>query len=160
MRKLYLIVFLFIFCSNQAFAQPPNFVIIVVDDQGWTGSSVQMDAGISGSKSDFYFTPEMELIAQSGMTFSQGYAPSPKCAPSRASILTGRTTARNNFTSTDNDIATGKILIEALTETALDGSDTTYAEWLKTHMLAYILKSVNQLLFSQMKLQMLFVLIL
>ena len=132
MRKLYLIVFLFIFCSNQAFTQPPNFVIIVVDDQGWTGSSVQMDAGISGSKSDFYLTPEMELIAQSGMIFSQGYAPSPKCAPSRASILTGRTTARNNFTSTDNDIATGKILIEALTETALDGSDTTYAEWLKS----------------------------
>ena len=42
--------FYFVFYSNQAFAQPPNFVIIVVDDQGWTGSSVQMDAVISGSK--------------------------------------------------------------------------------------------------------------
>ena len=135
--KLFILVYLFLFCLSQTYAQSPNFVIIVVDDQGWTGSSVQMDAGIPGSKSDFYVTPEMELMSQAGMTFSQGYAPAPKCAPSRASILTGRTTARNNFTSTDNDIATGKILIEALTETALDGADITYAEWLKSTGLNY-----------------------
>lgn len=134
---LFIFSVLLFFCSYQTFAQSPNFVIIVVDDQGWTGSSVQMDANILGSKSDFYLTPEMKMMAQAGMTFSQGYAPAPKCAPSRASILTGRTTARNNFTSTDNDIATGKILIEAITETALDGTDTTYAEWLKSTGLNY-----------------------
>ena len=108
-HKLFPIGFLCLFLFNQVSAQSPNFVIIVVDDQGWTGSSVQMDADIPGSKSDFYLTPEMESMSQAGLTFSQGYAPAPKCAPSRASILTGRTTARNNFTSTDNDIATGKI---------------------------------------------------
>ena len=136
-HKLFPFGFLCLFFFNQVSAQSPNFVIIVVDDQGWTGSSVQMDPAISDSKSDFYITPEMESMAQAGMTFSQGYAPAPKCAPSRASILTGRTTARNNFTSTDNDIATGKILIEATTETALDGADTTYAEWLKSTGLNY-----------------------
>jgi len=135
--KLFIRVYLFLFCLSQTYAQSPNFVIIVVDDQGWTGSSVQMDAGIPGSKSDFYLTPEMESMSQAGMTFSQGYAPAPKCAPSRASILTGRTTARNNFTSTDNDIAIGRVLIEALTETALDGADITYAEWLKSTELNY-----------------------
>jgi arylsulfatase A len=137
LHKLFPFGFLLLFFFNQVSAQSPNFVIIVVDDQGWTGSSVQMDATISGSKSDFYVTPEMESMSQAGMTFSQGYAPAPKCAPSRASILTGRTTARNNFTSTDNDIATGKILIEGTTETALDGADTTYAEWLKSTGLNY-----------------------
>ncbi|WP_081979182.1 YHYH protein [Lacinutrix jangbogonensis] len=137
MNKSFYLKFLILFCFNQVSAQSPNFVIIVVDDQGWTGSSVQMDANILGSKSDFYVTPEMESMSQAGITFSQGYAPAPKCAPSRASILTGRTTARNNFTSTDNDIATGKILIEGTTETALDGADITYAEWLKSTGLNY-----------------------
>jgi len=135
--KTLILGFLFFFCSNMVSAQTPNFVIIVLDDQGWTGSSVQMDAGIAGSKSDFYLTPQMKLMAQAGMTFSQGYAPAPKCAPSRASIMTGRTTARNNFTNTDNNISTGKILIEALTETSLDGTATTYAEWLKSIGLNY-----------------------
>jgi len=98
--------FLYFLYLNQVSAQSPNFVIIVLDDQGWTGSSVQMDARVPGSKSDFYYTPNKESMAQAGMTFSQGYAPAPKCAPSRASILTGRTTARNNFTSTDNNKVT------------------------------------------------------
>ena len=135
--KLLFLGFLFFIYLNQLSAQSPNFVIIVLDDQGWTGSSVQMDAGIPGSKSDFYHTPKTELIAQSGMIFSQGYAPAPKCAPSRASILTGRTTARNNFTNTDNNIATGKILIETTTNISLNETDTTYAEWLKNTGLNY-----------------------
>ena len=135
--KLLFLGFLFLLYLNQVSAQSPNFVIIVLDDQGWTGSSVQMDAGIPGSKSDFYHTPKTESMAHSGMTFSQGYAPAPKCAPSRASILTGRTTARNNFTNTDNNIATGQILIETTTNTSLNGTDTTYAEWLKSTGLNY-----------------------
>ena len=138
--KLYKLLFigvLFFIYLIPTSAQSPNFVIIVLDDQGWTGSSVQMDVGIPGSKSDFYHTPKTELLAQSGMIFSQGYAPAPKCAPSRASILTGRTTARNNFTNTDNNIATGKILIETTTNISLNETDTTYAEWLKYTGLNY-----------------------
>ena len=115
----------------------PNFVLIITDDMGWTGASVQMSNAIAGSKSDFYFTPELELLAQNGMTFSQAYAPAPKCSPSRCAILTGRSTARNHFTNTDNQIATGKILIEPQTNTALNGADTTLAEWLKSTNLDY-----------------------
>jgi arylsulfatase A len=131
MNKSFYLKFLFFFYFTQVFSQQPNFVIIVVDDQGWTGSSVQMDAAISGSKSDYYVTPELESMAQAGMTFSQAYSPSPKCSPSRSSILTGKTTARTNFTNTDNNIATGEILIEPQSNTSLDGTETTYAEWLK-----------------------------
>ncbi len=64
----------------------PNFVIIIADDQGWTGSSVQMDPNIPESKSDYYFTPEIESLAQAGMTFSQAYSPGAKCSPTRSSI--------------------------------------------------------------------------
>ena len=135
--KLFPFGFLLLFWSTQTFAQEPNFVIILLDDQGWTGSSVQMDTAISGSKSDYYVTPELESMAQAGMTFSQAYSPSPKCSPSRNSILTGRSTARTNFTNTDNNIATGKILIEPQSNTSLDGAETTYAEWLKSTGLNY-----------------------
>ncbi len=128
----FLSICIFLFFIQNTTAQPPNFVIIVVDDQGWTGSSVQMDASVLGSKSDYYFTPELELLAQSGMTFSQGYAPAPKCSPTRNSILTGKTPARTNFTNTSGAIASGKILIETSSNTALDGAEITYAEWLKS----------------------------
>ncbi len=75
MKKRYLLSIVLVWLLfGQTFAQP-NFVIIVVDDQGWTGSSVQMDDNIPASKSDFYFTPELEFLAEAGMTFSQGYAP-------------------------------------------------------------------------------------
>jgi arylsulfatase A-like enzyme len=130
-------IFLF-FLSNILNAQsPPNFVIIVLDDQGWTGSSLQMDALITDSKSDFFITPAIESLADKGMVFSQGYAPAPKCSPSRASILTGKTPARNNFTNTDNAIAVDKMLIEPSINTTLNGSEITYAEWLKTTGLNY-----------------------
>ena len=135
--KKVVIIFLAIL-GNSIFAQtPPNFVIVVLDDQGWTGTSVQMDGSIEDSKSDFYITASLESLALKGMTFSQGYAPAPKCSPSRASILTGKSPARNNFTNTDNNIATGKILIEPIIKTALDGNEITYAEWLKSAGLNY-----------------------
>lgn len=127
---------LLLFPLFQGNAQP-NFVIIVLDDQGWTGSSIQMDANIPTSKSDFYLTPALEALAKDGMTFTQGYAPAPKCSPSRNSILTGKTPARNNFTDTDNMISTGKVLIEPSINTMLNGTDTTYTEWLKSTGLDY-----------------------
>lgn len=135
-KKLILFCLLISSSISQTFAQP-NFVIIIADDQGWTGSSVQMDANLTNSKSDFYYTPEIEALAQSGMTFSQAYSPSPKCSPSRCSILTGRSTARNQFTNTDNQIAAGQILIEPNSNTSFNGTDTTLAEWIKSINMNY-----------------------
>jgi len=44
--KLKKVVLIFlVFLSHTIVAQtPPNFVIVVLDDQGWTGTSVKMDA--------------------------------------------------------------------------------------------------------------------
>ncbi|MFY0654312.1 MAG: YHYH protein [Cyclobacteriaceae bacterium] len=136
MIKQYAILLLLILAQFAATAQP-NFVIVVLDDMGWTGSSHQMDQGLSDSKSDFYFTPKIEAFAKQGMTFSQGYSSAPKCAPTRCGIMTGRSTARNHFTTTDNDIATGQLMIEPNSETAIDGNDITYAEWLKSIGMSY-----------------------
>ena len=53
----------------------PNFVIIVSDDQRYD----TMD----------YMPRTKRLIFDAGVTFSKGYATTPLCCPSRASILTG-----------------------------------------------------------------------
>lgn len=121
----------------QSYGQVPNFVIVVLDDMGWTGTSVAMDKDVSATASDYYQTPNISSLASMGMVFTQAYAPAPKCSPSRASILTGRSTARNGFTNTDNQLATDKPLVEATTQTEIDPAWTTYAEWLKSTGLNY-----------------------
>jgi arylsulfatase A-like enzyme len=118
-------------------AQAPNFVVILVDDQGWTGTSVQMIANDASSKSDYYETPNLEQMAQNGMIFSQAYAPAAKCSPSRNSILTGQSTARAKFHITDVALTTGEKLVEADNRNTIDDTDTTIGEWLKSTSLNY-----------------------
>lgn len=84
-------------CSPCGFAtdaalQParPNFVFFLVDDLGWA------DIGVNGST--FYETPNIDRLAATGMTFTQGYAACPVCSPTRASIMTGRHPVRVDIT--------------------------------------------------------------
>ena len=123
--------------SLSIFAQSPNFVLILADDIGWNGTAVQLIQGDESSASDFYETPHLQQFAAGGMTFSQGYAPAPKCSPTRNSILTGESTARNSFTETGSAIEPGQILIEPTTNRSIDYDDTTIAEWLKSLNMNY-----------------------
>ena len=75
-------------------ADTPNFILILSDDQGWNGTSVKMMDDEPGSKSDYFETPNLELLAQNGMRFSNAYSSAPVCAPSRYSIQFGKTPAR------------------------------------------------------------------
>ena len=70
--------------------RPPNFVFILVDDLGWT------DLGCSGSK--FYETPNIDALAKQGVRFTDAYAASPVCSPTRAAIMTGKHPARLGIT--------------------------------------------------------------
>ena len=95
------IIFFFCSCemtnnSNQKLKKTtsPNFILILVDDQGWNGTSVKMMHDESGSKSDYFETPNLEKFANKGMRFSDAYASAPVCAPSRYSIQFGKTPAR------------------------------------------------------------------
>ena len=78
--------------------KPANIILILADDQGWTGLSVQMDQDIPESKSDFYQTPNLSRLASEGMRFSQGYAPAPVCSPTRHSIQFGVCPAKTRVT--------------------------------------------------------------
>ena len=68
----------------------PNVLFILVDDLGY------FDLGVTGSK--FYETPNIDKLAKSSFRFTQGYASSQVCSPARASIMTGKFTARHGVT--------------------------------------------------------------
>ena len=80
--------------ENTEIKSSPNFILILADDQGWNGTSVQMMNKEPLSKSDFYETPNLENLANNGMKFSNAYSAAPVCAPSRYSIQFGKTPAR------------------------------------------------------------------
>ncbi len=68
----------------------PNFLFVVVDDLGYT------DVGFMGSS--YYETPNIDKVARSAMIFTNGYATCAVCSPSRASLMTGKFTARHGIT--------------------------------------------------------------
>ncbi len=80
-----------VLCAESATS--PNFVLILTDDQGWTGTSVSMHPTIH-SKSDYQRTLHLERLARAGMRFSQGYSPAGLCCPTRRSIQFGQTPLR------------------------------------------------------------------
>ena len=91
MKSLSALVAFFILLScTQATATNRNFVFILVDDLGCK------DLGYQGS--EFYETPNIDSLAESGMRFDHGYAACQVCSPSRASIMLGKSTPRHGIT--------------------------------------------------------------
>jgi len=78
--------------------EPPNFVLVYVDDLGWAETSVEMIKGRADTRSDYYQTPHIERMAREGMVLSACYSPSTLCAPSRNSLLHGMTPSRLRYT--------------------------------------------------------------
>lgn len=70
-----------------AAAPADNVVIIHVDDLGWR------DLACMGSP--VYETPHIDALAESGILFTDAYAASPICSPSRACMLTGSQPSRH-----------------------------------------------------------------
>ena len=85
MRALLAIELIFIFLGATSCREEtknlPNVVMIVADDLGWK------DLGFMGS--EYFETPNLDLLVKEGMVFSHAYASAANCAPSRAGLLTG-----------------------------------------------------------------------
>ncbi len=71
-------------CMNTATENKhqPNVLIILADDMGYGDISCYDDEAIS--------TPQIDKLAEEGVLCTDFYVPTPYCAPSRATILTGR----------------------------------------------------------------------
>ncbi|MFV0447034.1 MAG: sulfatase [Vibrio sp.] len=72
----------------------PNIVLFLVDDMGWTDTSVQF-APERVPANDFFRTPSMEKLAKTGVKFTQAYAHA-VCSPSRISLMTGQNPVRHH----------------------------------------------------------------
>jgi N-sulfoglucosamine sulfohydrolase len=62
--------------------KPPNILFAISDDQSYPHASAY------GSK--FISTPAFDRVAREGVLFTNAFAASPGCSPSRAALLTGR----------------------------------------------------------------------
>lgn len=63
-------------------AKKPNIIVILADDLGYG------DLSCYGAKD--VKTPHLDALAAAGMKFTQFYANSPVCSPTRAALMTGR----------------------------------------------------------------------
>lgn len=79
------------FGAEPASPTKPNVIFILADDLGWR------DVGCFGST--FHATPNIDALAARGVRFTQAYAASPLCSPTRSSILTGQYPARIGITA-------------------------------------------------------------
>ena len=87
----------------------PNIIFILADDLGYG------DLGVYGQK--HIRTPNIDRLARKGMRFTDFYAGSTVCAPSRAALMTGQ--------------HTGHVYVRGNGEVPLRENDTTLAQRLK-----------------------------
>ena len=77
-----------------ASGERPNIILILTDDLGYgdVGAFSQNQRAERHDRSvPFFQTPRIDTLARDGLTLRQHYCGAPVCAPSRASLLTGRT---------------------------------------------------------------------
>lgn len=84
------IVLILFSCTNMELPKNPNIVLILVDDLGWA------DVGCYGNT--YYETPNIDKLAAEGMKFTNGYAASAVCSPTRGALMTGRYPTRLGIT--------------------------------------------------------------
>ncbi|MHC4110016.1 MAG: sulfatase family protein [Planctomycetota bacterium] len=95
-----------------------NFILIFADDLGYG------DISGFGLKESSFKTPNLDRMAAEGAKLTHFYVPTPYCAPSRATILTGRYPFRNGVVFNPAPDA-------GINEVALPHSEITIAEALK-----------------------------
>ena len=108
--------------------RPPNVVLILVDDLGWA------DLGCYGST--FHETPNLDALAKRGALFTDAYAASPVCSPTRASILSGKYPSRIGMSflaGVSGPSGDSYKLIPPKVTGNIPAEDTTLAETLRGH---------------------------
>lgn len=81
-------------CSNNIENNPPNILLILIDDMGWKD--------ISCSGSSYYETPHIDELAGEGIQFLNAYSAGIVCNPSRGAIYSGKFPARTKLTTPFN----------------------------------------------------------
>ena len=93
----------------------PNIIFILADDLGWA------DVGCYGQRK--IRTPNLDRLAVEGMRFTDCYAGSTVCAPSRSVLMTGQHTGHTRVRG--NSCQTGGILVGKTRRMHLTDKDVT-----------------------------------
>jgi arylsulfatase A-like enzyme/glyoxylase-like metal-dependent hydrolase (beta-lactamase superfamily II) len=101
----------------------PSVVVFLVDDLGF------MDVG-ANNPGTLYETPNVDRLAASGVRFTDAYAASPVCSPSRYSLLTGRYPTRAGATDWFSGTREGRYRPAPLAD-RMPLEETTLAEALR-----------------------------
>jgi len=99
------------------FEGPPNIIFILADDLGINDIST-FGGGVASGRVP---TPNIDRLAASGAVFSQAYAGTGTCAPSRAMLMTGRYPTRTGFEFTPTPNGMSRI-VGMFSEGAQEGS--------------------------------------
>ena len=115
-----LLISLFIFgCGSKEENRPPNFVIILTDDQGY--------ADLSCFGGEHVNTPNIDQMAAEGMKLTSFYMAAALCTPSRAALMTGSYPRR-----VDLAYGTDFVVLLAGDGKGLNPTEITLAEVLKS----------------------------
>ena len=106
-----LLVFAFSSLAAPGPATPPNIVLILADDLGYS------DIGCYGSEIQ---TPNLDRLAREGLRFTQFYN-NAKCIPTRASLLTGLYPRSEKAQLAPDMVTVAEVLRAAGYQTALSG---------------------------------------
>ena len=79
--------------SESASQHKPNIIVILADDLGFNDISFYARDKSRATLN----TPNIDALAEQGVSFTNAYAASPTCAPSRAAIMTGRYPTRFGY---------------------------------------------------------------
>lgn len=120
---LLLLAFLFPSLAQSQDDDRLNVIFFLADDLGY------MDVGFN-NPGTFYETPNLNQLAATGMVFTDFYAASQVCSPTRGSILNGKYPARTDTTNFFSGRRAGKFQ-PAHFETQMALEETTMAEAFK-----------------------------
>lgn len=81
MTRLLVLASLFLLIPT-VFAEKPNIILVMADDQGWGDMAYQGHPLLK--------TPHFDKAAAEGLRFDRFYAAAPVCSPTRASVMSGR----------------------------------------------------------------------
>ena len=82
MRGIFFVLVFSLLVATNCYGEKPNVLLVYVDDLGY-GDLGSYDHPVVE-------TPVIDQLAEEGVRFTQFYAPSALCSPSRAGLLTGR----------------------------------------------------------------------
>ena len=109
-KTLCALLFRFLFTSSFTSAQTPkpNILFIVVDDLNHWVHHLGRNPQVK--------TPNIDRLAQRGLTFARAYCPAPVCNPSRAALMSGlrpsTTGCYDNRTANPNPSKRGQVQLK------------------------------------------------